>query len=445
MDRFGFDLRWKYAAGGLDFDYPSFVHTVLVEMRARLRRSERPNRIFEKSLEVARSAGLVGRKRVLDSTPLYDAVATQDTVTLIRAAIRGLLRVADENLGGEVRQVLRREDDYSTAGKPACDWDDKVAREDLIDALARDAHAALLALDGRQLSGEMKAAAELLATVVGQDLEQTEAGLFRIARRVAADRVISTVDPEARHGHKTAARGFDGYKGHIAIDPDSELITAIEVTAGNVGDASAAAALLAEVLPVSTTPTEPAPPEAKPASEMQQQVEQRPDAPARMMGEQHSEAGPQGPLSSGPRHRHGDVPGRPASLDSPAQRRRGHCELRTALCWLSDARPMHDIGGWSQRKYPPTGETPGGRTRATEEPRMETEVQSDPTEGRAEARTPDASEAWRSPGARARAHPRGPGLRPAGRGHQLCSPSGAPRTGLSRRIPLREALPKPSS
>lgn len=289
VDRFGFDLRWKYAAGGLDFDYPSFVHTVLVDMRARLRRSERPNRIFERSLEVARAAGLVGRKRVLDSTPLYDAVATQDTVTLIRTAIRGIFRVADEKLAGELRQVLRRDDDYTSAGKPECDWDDADAREALIDALARDAQAVLLALDDRRLSDELKTAAELLATVVGQDLEQSETGAFRIARRVAPNRVISTVDPEARHGHKTAARGFDGYKGHVAVDPDSEIITATEVTAGNVGDASAAAALLAEaLLPpevlVDATPTEPAQPATEPASEVQE-AESVPDAPAMVLGE----------------------------------------------------------------------------------------------------------------------------------------------------------------
>ena len=101
VDRFAFDARWKYAAGGLDFDYPGFVHTVLVDMRARLARSDRPNRIFEVTLEAAQAAGLVGRRRVLDSTPLYDAVATMDTVTLIRSAIRGLLRVADAELAGQ--------------------------------------------------------------------------------------------------------------------------------------------------------------------------------------------------------------------------------------------------------------------------------------------------------------------------------------------------------
>ncbi len=72
VDRFCFDARWTYAAGGLSFDYPGFVHTVLVDMRARLRVSERPDRIFEAVLEVGRAAGLVGRRRVLDSTCLYD-------------------------------------------------------------------------------------------------------------------------------------------------------------------------------------------------------------------------------------------------------------------------------------------------------------------------------------------------------------------------------------
>ena len=263
VDRFAFDLRWKYAAGGLDLEYPGFVHTVLVDMRARLRDSKMPDRIFEAVLEVARAAGHIGRKRVLDSTALYDAVATQDTVTLIRSALRGLLRVVESGLASELRAVLKRDDDYLEAGKPLCDWDDKAAREELIDALAKDAHAALALLDGRTLVAEVKRAAELLATVVGQDLEQTQDGRFRIAWRVAADRVISTVDPEARHGHKTAARGFDGYKGHISVDPDSELIVATAVTAGNVADGAAAKELLEEIFAVAA-PAEAAP-EPKPS------------------------------------------------------------------------------------------------------------------------------------------------------------------------------------
>ncbi len=249
VDRLTFDLRWKYAAGDLDYDHSGFVHTVLVDMRARLRASERPNRIFDAVLDVAKEVGFVGRRRVLDSTALYDAVATQDTVTMIRSAICGVLRVAESELATTLRAALRREDDYAKPGKPMCNWEDAAEREALVDALARDGQAILAHLDGIAPTPVLREAATLLATVLGQDLEQREDGVFCIARRVAPDRVISTVDPEARHGHKTAARGFDGFKGHVAIDPDSEIITATAVSAANVGDGSVAAELITDLLP----------------------------------------------------------------------------------------------------------------------------------------------------------------------------------------------------
>jgi transposase len=250
-DRFQYDIRWKYAAGGLDFEYPGFVHTVLVDMRERLRKSKDPDRIFHAVLGVAKDAGLLGRKRVLDSAPLYDAVATQDTVTMIRCAIRGILQVVSPERAALLCKALKRDDDYESAGKPVCDWDDKAAREALVDELARDAYALLAHMDGEKCLPLEKKAAELLATVVGQDIEKTENGIFRIVRGVAPDRVISTVDPEARHGHKTQARHFDGYKGHIAIDPDSEIITAATVTPGNAADGSVAKEMLEEALEAS--------------------------------------------------------------------------------------------------------------------------------------------------------------------------------------------------
>ena len=255
VDRFTYDVRWKYAAGGLGMDFPSFVHTVLVDMRARLRLSERPNRIFEAVLDVAKNAGLVGRRRVLDSAPLYDAVATQDTVTMIRSAICGVLRVTPQDLRAERKALLTRDDAYESAGKPVCEWDDKEAREALVDALTRDAYALILDLCDQQLSPSELSAAALLATVVGQDIEEGEDGRFRIARKVAVGRVVSTVDSDARHGHKTAAKGFDGYKGHIAIDPDSEMIVATTVTAANAGDGSVAEELVADLI-VSDAPAD---------------------------------------------------------------------------------------------------------------------------------------------------------------------------------------------
>lgn len=251
VERYTFDARWRYAAGVGSYGeggWGSFAHTVLVDMRERLRRSERPDRVFEVGLEAARAAGLVGRRRVLDSTPLYDAVATMDTVTLIRSAMRGLLAGADEELEAELRGVLSSADDYASAAKPQIDWDDAAEREALVDSRARDAFACLALLEGRELGAAVTQAARLLAHVVGQDLEEGEDGVFRIARKVAPDRVISTVDPDARHGHKTVSRGFDGYKGHAAVDPDSEIVTATKVTPGNAGDATVAAELIGDLL-----------------------------------------------------------------------------------------------------------------------------------------------------------------------------------------------------
>ena len=266
VEAFEFDTRWKYACGGLPFDFPGFAHTVLVDMRARLARSERPHRIRDVTIDAAREAGLVGVRRVLDSTPLYDAVATMDTITLIRSAIRSLLKVADAVLEAELRSALASGDDYASNSKPQIDWDDRAARDALIDSRAKDAYACLVVVDGRPLDAEVAGAARLLATVVGQDLEEGDDGVLRIARKVAADRVISTVDPDARHGHKTVHRGFDGYKGHVSVDPDSEIIVASTVTAGNAGDATAADELLGELIddiaPRHERPLRPAEPEA---------------------------------------------------------------------------------------------------------------------------------------------------------------------------------------
>jgi Transposase DDE domain len=85
-------------------------------------------------------------------------------------------------------------------------------------------------------------AAALLATVTGQDIEETPDGRFRIFEGTAPDRVISLVDPEARHGHKTAAHGFDGYKAHVAVDPDAE------VSPRATGDAAVAPGLLGDLV-----------------------------------------------------------------------------------------------------------------------------------------------------------------------------------------------------
>jgi hypothetical protein len=248
VDRLGFDLRWQ-AAAGVAIGTEPFHPTVLVGARNRLRASVRPRRLFEDTKITAKAAGALGqRARVLDSTPIFDAVATEDTVTQLRAGVRKLLAALDRErspIAGEVRASLVRDDEYATPGKPPCEWDDRTAREALVDALVRDANAALDVVSDHELQGATKTAAELLALVAGQDVAEEQDGVFRIVRGVSKDRVISTVDTEARHGHKSKNRHFDGYKAHLSIDPDSELISEIVATPANTHDARAVPELLA--------------------------------------------------------------------------------------------------------------------------------------------------------------------------------------------------------
>jgi IS5 family transposase len=248
-DRLAFDLRWQ-AAAGVDTGAEAFHPTALVGQRNRLRASVRPRRLFEDTKVVATSTGAMkGRARVLDSTPIHDAVATEDTVTQLRASIRKLLRCLDQAaspLAAEVRAALRRDDDYASSGKPPCDWDDPLSRESLVDDLVRDCLSALEVLEDNELPESCVESVELVALVSGQDVEQGEDGVFRIAKGVARDRMISTVDPEARHGHKSRNRRFDGYKAHLSIDPDSELIDEVVATPANAPDRDAVPRLLGE-------------------------------------------------------------------------------------------------------------------------------------------------------------------------------------------------------
>ena len=241
VERLRCDVRWK-AAAGLGIDDEGFDASVLTLWRQRLRASSCPERIFDAVREVAAECGALSKRtrRALDSTVLYDAVATQDTVTMIGAQIRRVRRLAPR----AAALVLAR--DYDGRAKPVCDWGDPDERGWLIDELVSDAQRVLDALDGSELSDEQAQAAALLAVVAGQDVEADPKvpGRWRIARRVAKGRVISTVDPEARHARKSRSQRRDGYKAHICAEPDTGLITAAELTTADTSDARVGPRLL---------------------------------------------------------------------------------------------------------------------------------------------------------------------------------------------------------
>lgn len=228
------DLRWKVACG-LPVGHGGFDASTLTYWRRRLAASDRPNRIFEAVQTVVAQTGVLKGKtrRALDSTVLDDAVATQDTVTQLIAIIR---KVRREVPGADVVVTERcTAHDYDDPGKPQIAWDDSEARAVLIDALVRDALALLEVVSTWELDDAATRTVALLALIAGQDVEPAPGsdgtdGRWQIVRKVAKDRVISVVDPEARHAHKTVARRQDGFKAHLAAEPDTGIITGCALT-----------------------------------------------------------------------------------------------------------------------------------------------------------------------------------------------------------------------
>jgi IS5 family transposase len=252
VDAVTFDLRWKTACG-LAVSDGAFHATTLTYWRRRLAASDAPNRIFEAVKTVVAETGVLAGKtrRALDSTVLDDAVATQDTVTQLIGAIRRVRR--EVPAAAEVIAEHCTAHDYDDPGKPAIAWNDQQAREALVDGLVGDAHRLLGHLPEQELGPRAAEAVALLALIAGQDVEPVEGsdgtdGRWRIAQRVAPDRVISTVDPDARHAHKTVHHRQDGFKAHVAIEPGTGIITdcALSKASGTgSGDAAAGIDLLA--------------------------------------------------------------------------------------------------------------------------------------------------------------------------------------------------------
>jgi transposase len=239
MEALRFDLRWKLALD-LPLDHSGYHPTTLVRFRARLLLHGKERLVFERSLALAKQLGLIedSVEQIVDSTPMLGAAAVQDTVSLVRSGVRKLLdavRSRDQEAGSELESGLQF--DYARPrAKPAGDWHDKAAREALLGEVARDAERALRAVEeANDLSGEavIVEAAALLREIVGQEFEVADDEVPRIRRGRRTRQLLSAHDPEMRHGRKTAARPFTGYKLHAAAASEVPLLTSISVSAGN--------------------------------------------------------------------------------------------------------------------------------------------------------------------------------------------------------------------
>ena len=250
MEAVRFDLRWKVALD-LPVDHPGFHPTSLVRYRARLLLHGKERLVFERSLELAAELGLIEgeAEQIVDSTPMLGAAAVQDTATLVRSGVRKLLdavKDTDAEAAAELEEGFRF--DYSRPReKPAGDWEGKASREALLAEVATDAVRALRAVDEDEelaAEAEIAEAAKLLREIVGQEFEVEDDDLPRRRRGRRTRQILSAHDPEMRHGRKTAARPFTGYKIHAAAAAEAPILTAISVSAANEHDGHHAGSLV---------------------------------------------------------------------------------------------------------------------------------------------------------------------------------------------------------
>lgn len=249
-DRVRFDLRWKLALS-LPLDDRGFHFSSFSRFRSRLAEHGLERYAFDKLVRLAIEAGVLIRdaEQALDCTHIHGAGALQDTYTLIRNGVRKLLLAMGES--GRARRRLAKRlklEQYLTNKKPELDWADSDARKAHLQELVADAKRLLAEVEATCLpqDDEGQGAHALLHQLLCQDIEQAEDDQYQIKEGVAKDRIISTVDPEMRHGRKSASTRFDGYKGHVAVESTAGLITNVEVRPGNEYDGEAAEELVSE-------------------------------------------------------------------------------------------------------------------------------------------------------------------------------------------------------
>ncbi|MEW6523168.1 MAG: transposase [Bacillota bacterium] len=242
-----YDLRWKQALR-VPIDEAGFKSSTLSVFRTRLLVNGLEAQVFQRILETAATRGLISQEtavQVVDSTYTLGAGAAQDTYTLLCTVIRKLLRVLNQRMDFTARLAPGLRVDYGgKCKKPKIDWNDPEAKQRLLSELVANARQVLAATAGLELTAAETRLVELLGVVATQDVSEDEAGRVVLKQGVAKDRVISATDPELRHGRKSRARKFDGYQTHPAVEVESEFITSVATTSGNVHDSEAATQLV---------------------------------------------------------------------------------------------------------------------------------------------------------------------------------------------------------
>jgi len=253
VNRVKYDMRWKVALG-LKIEESPFVKSTLWLFRTQLIVRGEALKIFKEPLRHARDNGYFKLRKVkviLDTTPIIGKGAAEDTYNLLAESLRQVLRVMAklEEKEFEVfacEHEFKRYTERSFKGSVSMDWDNEDERQVVLNSLVADCDR-VLSLAGEKLSGyssesdeakEIIDATDLLSKILAQDVKRSNEGKAEIIEGVAKDRIVSVHDQEMRHGRKSSSKRFDGYKGAIGVDAESQIVTAVDVLPGNAHDSS---------------------------------------------------------------------------------------------------------------------------------------------------------------------------------------------------------------
>ena len=257
-DRANFDIRWKVALG-IEVEERPFAKSTLQLFRAHLILHERVHEIFQRSLRYARESGYLKGRRMkvaLDTTNILGRGAVKDTYNLLADGIVQVARALARVDGKSVREwgLAHGLESYfgsSVKGEAGIDWDNKKERQAFLQKIVADADRLLtlarqaqegFPAESSQRQGIVEAMA-LLGQLLLQDVESREDGPA-LKEGVSRDRVPSVHDPEMRHGRKSKSNRFDGHKAALAVDTDSQLVTAVGILPGNASDNTGALKLV---------------------------------------------------------------------------------------------------------------------------------------------------------------------------------------------------------
>lgn len=259
------DLRWQLVLDRLGSDEPAFGQGTLVAFRERLIRSEMDRRLLERSVEFARQTKAFDFKKLpktlrvaIDSSPLEGAGRVEDTINLLGHAARKVAQCAADLLGWPVERVAKEaripvllepsvkkalDLEWSSPGAKAEAINILVEQIDALDAWLRDK------LPEEMKRPPLKEHLDTLAQIRGQDLDPDPSGgkRTRLREGVAPDRRVSIEDAEMRHGRKSKTKLFHGYKRHLGVDLDTQLVVACAITPANRPEEEAAPALKGDI------------------------------------------------------------------------------------------------------------------------------------------------------------------------------------------------------